>query len=142
MFHGLYSCSFGVFALFCSDMLMDKHHIYAQPINYPTVPRGGERLRFTPTPLHDDASFDRLIRGLLDVWQTVGIPMRDKMDALKVHQQPLVMSASVSSPSKTSSSPPPSPASATPHVHPHQLHATAHPMPHVERSAQKATLAL
>jgi 5-aminolevulinate synthase len=56
-----------------SDLLMERHAIYIQPINYPTVPRGAERLRITPTPLHNDALVSRLVEAMVDVWKTLGL---------------------------------------------------------------------
>ena len=57
-----------------SELLMERHAIYIQPINYPTVSRGTERLRITPTPRHNDVQVAALVEALVDVWQTLGLP--------------------------------------------------------------------
>ena len=57
-----------------SMLLMERHGIYVQDINYPTVPRGEEKLRIAPTPHHNDFMKVKFVDALVDVWNELGLP--------------------------------------------------------------------
>jgi 5-aminolevulinate synthase len=59
-----------------SDMLLEDFGIYVQPINYPTVPKGTERLRFTPSPNHDDGMIDKLVDAMDKLWSHCNVARR------------------------------------------------------------------
>jgi 5-aminolevulinate synthase len=76
-----------------SDQLLDKHSIYVQPINYPTVARGAERLRITPSPLHSEAEIDYLVSSLASIWKPKGSFSQARIGRRSAHRDPGVASA-------------------------------------------------
>jgi 5-aminolevulinate synthase len=70
-----------------SDLLLERHGIYIQPINYPTVPRGTERLRITPTPAHDGRLIEQLADAMVSAWLQLGLPLGQGYQPVGQHAQ-------------------------------------------------------
>jgi 5-aminolevulinate synthase len=77
-----------------SDHLLEKHGIYIQPINYPTVPRGTERLRITPTPFHDDQLIEALSAALVETWNALELPLEGPATVEHVARRAEIFAAS------------------------------------------------
>ena len=59
-----------------SDYLLEKRRIYIQPINFPTVARGTEQLKITPSPCHSQAMIEDLVDALRETWMHLGLPLK------------------------------------------------------------------
>jgi 5-aminolevulinate synthase len=68
------------------DLLLERHGIYIQPINYPTVAKGEERLRITPSPLHTDALVVELVEAMVDAWHTLKMPFTEPAKVLDLNR--------------------------------------------------------